>query len=326
MIRNYAMLTACILTLLFTTGCAKVAYYHTERVSIALEAKAADASQPVQGNIGVKMRTVVVSEGKKTSDNAAAQQPSEEAREAIKADLKKIVKTLKKKQAPTAEDLKKLQKANQAFHTGEAASVISDFRLQRTPGGEGMWNFGKTTISSAFITGEAAQNAPVDTAKALAGAPPKGILSILKTSILIKMYDIIELKAQEKDARATALKGRLDKLGKLLPDYTGNTYYQIDTAKTNLTNKDITGFDYTKDFGKVLEYGKLLNAQLTCIGIMEKDLKVTFAGNPIDRSRLAEILTVKKRVTSERDAFFKDIVQHPVVKEATQYASTVIQL
>lgn len=44
------------------SGCGNaITYHHSERNSIALETKATEPQQPVQGNIGVKTRTVVVS-------------------------------------------------------------------------------------------------------------------------------------------------------------------------------------------------------------------------------------------------------------------------
>lgn len=51
-----------VLSLVLLQACANaVTYHHSERLSVAaLEAKATDASQPVQGNVGAKIRTVLV--------------------------------------------------------------------------------------------------------------------------------------------------------------------------------------------------------------------------------------------------------------------------
>lgn len=40
-----------------------VTYHHSERTSITLEARSTDPQQPIQGNVGVKTRTVVVTPG-----------------------------------------------------------------------------------------------------------------------------------------------------------------------------------------------------------------------------------------------------------------------
>tara|TARA_R110002072_G_scaffold5527_2_gene35299 strand:+ start:4199 stop:4546 length:348 start_codon:yes stop_codon:yes gene_type:complete len=54
------------------TGCANsVNYYHSERFSLTMEAKASDPQAPVQGNLGIKTRTVLVTPGKNSHGYAA---------------------------------------------------------------------------------------------------------------------------------------------------------------------------------------------------------------------------------------------------------------
>jgi hypothetical protein len=45
-------------------GCSNaISYHHSERSSIALEARTTDPQQPLQGIIGVKTRTIIVAPG-----------------------------------------------------------------------------------------------------------------------------------------------------------------------------------------------------------------------------------------------------------------------
>lgn len=61
LINKLSLLALLILSL---TACSNaVTYHHSERSSIALEARSTDPQQPLQGNIGVKTRTIVVTPG-----------------------------------------------------------------------------------------------------------------------------------------------------------------------------------------------------------------------------------------------------------------------
>lgn len=58
------------LVVLWLAGCSNaVSYHHSERSSIALEVRATDPQQPLQGIIGVKTRTIVVAPGMKGSSD-----------------------------------------------------------------------------------------------------------------------------------------------------------------------------------------------------------------------------------------------------------------
>ena len=54
----------------FLFGCANaISYHHSERNSIALEFRTTEPQQPLQGNVGVKTRTVLISPGMQDNDN-----------------------------------------------------------------------------------------------------------------------------------------------------------------------------------------------------------------------------------------------------------------
>jgi uncharacterized protein YceK len=56
-----------MLVTLLLSGCNSVSYQHSERIGISVEGKTADPQQPLQGNIGVKSRTILVVPGQTTT-------------------------------------------------------------------------------------------------------------------------------------------------------------------------------------------------------------------------------------------------------------------
>ena len=103
------------------SGCANsINYHHSERTSIALEAKPNDPTQPIQGNVGLKARTILVAPGVKGGFGFGSISGSEK---------------------------------------GESTSAISDFYLRRKPASDDDVNsvFGTTIVRGAFITGDAAK-------------------------------------------------------------------------------------------------------------------------------------------------------------------------
>ena len=317
----HAICLLVLFPLLFSTGCAKVAYYHTERASITLESKAADASQPVQGNIGVKLRTVVISQGKKddTAKTGDTAQTATVSKENITAPITRIYKAIKSKKKIPSQDI---QKVKEELSGGEAASVISDFHMVRTPSKEG-WKFGKTTITSAFITGSAAEFAPAATATAIAGGPaPVTTLTNLKEAILREVYKIIDAQAGKKDPEALRLKSGLDALAKDLPDVSKLLYFQEDPA--NQIKPEKLTDDYSKDFINALFYDTDLRAQLALIEKIQKNQgSMTYNGAPITDEMMAQIMKVKKRIQSERQFFYDMVAGQDIVRQAKDYAGRI---
>lgn len=124
----YAKIRICkIISLsLLLNGCANSMYfYETEKISLTVEARP-DSSQPVQGNLGVKQRVVLIVP-KKSNGDATENKNKSDASE---------------------------NKIDDASDGGEALSAISSFNFKITDGG--MFQFNPILIQTAFITGDAA--------------------------------------------------------------------------------------------------------------------------------------------------------------------------
>ncbi|MDM3872263.1 hypothetical protein QSV34_12985 [Porticoccus sp. W117] len=263
-------------------GCTNaITYHHSERNSIALESKQTDPQQPIQGVIGVKTRTVVVTPalGEADKDNS---------------------------------------NSNADVNPGESASVIHDFSLEREPGG--FLKFGKTIIQSAFITGDAATIAPPASAAALGGWATAKVGSDESTTrklILGEIYIHLQTLDAQKDKVATEHLKRLDSLSKLLPDISGNKYYQESPAD-NLSDS-VTVPTFTNDFQGVINHLSFLQGRIADIKKMEDNRKFTFNGNEINVATLKGILDDKKRIQGEIDEFEKIIGSSAVIDRAALY-------
>jgi hypothetical protein len=109
------------------TGCAPhaVYFYETEKMSMTLEARP-DPSQPVQGNLGLKQRVILVAP-RKTNENANS----------------------------TAKDRTDSTPKSKS-ESGDSASVLSSTRFSKTPV-EGSVRVGAFLIQSVLLTGDAAE-------------------------------------------------------------------------------------------------------------------------------------------------------------------------
>ena len=267
---NIIYVVTFITCVLHLSACSNaITYHHSERNSIALEAKQTDPQQPIQGVIGIKTRTVVVTPGLGDSE------------------------------------------------PGESASVISDFKLQRDPGG--FFDFGKTSIQSAFITGDAAIGAPASTAAAVGGLGSGEVsndLTIHRKKTLQNIYNQLKTMASQNDTTAGEHVARLDKLSTLLPDISANKYYQ--TSGNDLI--DVTTIPaFSANFQGVIDFEEFLRGSLAHIENMENNRVITYAGNVVSDTEMKEILKNKKRIEGEREEFFKSIGNSAAIDSAALY-------
>ena len=116
----------CLMLMLFVAGCTNTIYfYETEKISLTLEGKAADAAAPIMGNLGIKQRVVAVV-------------PSREA--------------------STPTNTQSSDGSGKADASADAMAMISyfDFKKRDNKPGEAFW-LDPVTIETAFITGRAAR-------------------------------------------------------------------------------------------------------------------------------------------------------------------------
>ncbi|OBP16237.1 hypothetical protein A5320_02140 [Rheinheimera sp. SA_1] len=265
-----------LVTLVVLGGCSNaVSYHHSERNSIALEGRTTDPQQPVQGVIGVKTRTILVTP--------------------------------------------KTQKGD------ESLSVVSDFKLKREPSTNSSW-FDTTSITSAFITGKAAVNAPSSTLAVVSGLGYGAIddrtvkQEILMESIYRMLNKMPDDKIAENHVKA------LDELASNIPKKLNEkTYYIIDTTAKQITKIDTSDFVASKDnFHKVIEYSRLLNSSILSIDKMMKMRDVQFNDNGntsiIDENMINNFNSEKERLIKERSDFFTQIGSSAVIDAASQYA------
>jgi hypothetical protein len=264
-----------LVTLVVLGGCSNaVSYHHSERNSIALEGRTTDPQQPVQGVIGVKTRTILVTP--KTQESV------------------------------------------------EGLSVISDFKLKREPN-DSSW-FDTTSVTSAFITGDAAVNAPSSTLAVVSGLGYGAIDdSTVKQEILMEsIYRMLNKMPDDKIAENHVK--ALDELASNIPKKLNEkTYYIIDTTAKQIIKRDTTTLVASKDnFNKVIEYSRLLNSSISSIDKMMKTRDVQFNDNGktsiIDENMINNFNSEKERLIKERSDFFTQIGSSAVIDAASQYA------
>lgn len=282
------------LVVLWLAGCSNaVNYHHSERNSIALEVRATDPQQPLQGVIGIKTRTIVVAPGMKGSPDKQAE--------------------------GTADD------------NGESTSVISDFNLQRKES-IGFWAFGSTSIQSAFITGDAAIAAPAGTVKALSGLGFEGAGDsvIFKQNVLANIYKFLDSN-QATDEKSKEYIMQLDKLLALLPkNYINNTYYSM--SGNVLEKRDTSGYlAKPQPFLEVLNYEQVLvSGSIAELEKMEADRSIKYKAGPaasatdINAADLTMLQGELKRLKAERRAFIDMIVNHSVIDQAAAYMTSYL--
>ncbi|WP_440874662.1 hypothetical protein [Thalassotalea sp. PLHSN55] len=290
-------LVATCLSVAILAGCSNaVSYHHSERNSIALEVRGTDPQQPVQGIIGVKTRTILVTPG------------IEEAEQEDEGEQK-----------------------GQATAKGESTSVISDFKLKREEAKE-FFAFGSTHLQSALITGDAAKNAPKSTSKALSGIGISGA-SDEATLQLNVMQDIYSFLNERKATDAIAKKHveQLDNLAELLPkDYLTKTYYDIDS--TTLVTVDMASHVVNpRPFLEVLYYEhSLLGGSISSIKEMEQDRNVKYQASAgataqvITSADLTMLQAKLKQLKADKRTFFDMIGNHNAIDSAAAYMVSML--
>lgn len=315
------------------SGCANaISYHHSERVSLAVEARAADPVSPVQGTLGVRSRTLVVSPGK---DNHTVEAPpmvnTEKTQENKDVDAEvtstDIVKLEVKAVGPTpqkaggqAEGTSQIKKDPPIKKNGEAASFVSDFNLER----DGTF-LGRTTIESAFITGAAAKKVPVSTMTAITGLGSGGIdeISEYRRQLLDETYNYLDILTRKGDLQAQQLKNDLDDLGERKPvsaDISGNNYYQLGGG--NLTDVPGSKFNFEQTFTGALEFIKEIEGNLEILKEVFDDRTVTYNGSVIGEDDMIKLKSDQKRLEQEKKDFFRKIGNDPVINKAVAYINT----
>jgi hypothetical protein len=100
------------------TACSNaISYHHSERSSIALEARSTDPQQPIQGIIGVKTRTIVVAPGISVPTTVPGMSDNGEATS--------LISDFKIDRVPNALSLFDSTVIRSAFITGDAAKVAT---------------------------------------------------------------------------------------------------------------------------------------------------------------------------------------------------------
>ncbi len=233
------------------SGCADALYfYETDKISLTLEVRP-DSSQPVQGNLGLKQRIVLVSPKKneKTSSSANAHSTSE------------CNNSIENASGQNVNDC------------GEALSALSSFRFKKEEGA--LWDFGPVTIQHAFVTGEAASQFDssalnkkgVEAAEAIAS--PNNINKAgVQLSVISNIVDL--LKEQPEDAAAQQHLSQLNHLAEhTMPAQYPFTFYKSVTASSFShleLIKDTTKIDtYEKNIDGLLKYWGAVAAVETTI-------------------------------------------------------------
>lgn len=246
------------------SACSTVAYHHSERLSLALEAKQTDPAQPLHGNLGLKTRTVLV--------------------------------------APEGTN-------------GDAANVVSDFKLRRTP--EGF--FGRTQINSAFLTGAAAAAAPPTTAAVMGGLASTAVgtdASVRQKLLVRNVYQTLHALGEP---AAAAHAARLDRLAGLVPSSPAGPFYTLGPAGRTLQPTAFTP-PPTADFNRSLAYLDALDTSIAAIQQVEKDRGITdAAGAPFSASQMDALKKEKAALQKERNAFAASLSDSPAFESAARY-------
>ena len=275
------------ISLSLLAGCMNaVTYHHSERLSIAtIESKATDVQQPLQGNVGLKYRTILVAPGKK------------QATAGVTSDL------------------------------GESTSVISDFNLIRKPNGLSS----TTTITSAFITGDAAIAAPAATAAAISGVGSSGPsdTAVDRAELLRQIMRSLEGLKNDGDKVAKNHIADLDHLAGALKDLTSDIasrqYYDLSGTTISSNNSLVGKYDFsntTPRFIDAINYEADLRGQLSRIEKIEADFtryKLAGVGSSLTVSDMKAIKTRKKEIREELRQFFNRVGSSALIDSATSY-------
>ena len=267
-----------------------VTYHHSERLSIAtVESKAADVQQPVQGNIGLKYRTILVAPGKKQST------------------------------AGVTTDL------------GESTSVVSDFNLVRKPNGMSS----TTTITSAFMTGAAAEAAPASSAAAISGVGYDGPsdVAVDRAALLRNILKSLKTLQGEGDKSAERHIKDLDHLAGAMKDLTSGIssreYYDLSGTTVTDNTGPASQFDFatkTPTFLDAVNYENMLRGQIARIQSIESNWRTyqyqrNGTTNPVTLTDLAVFLKRKKEIQEEHRQFFNRIGSSYLIDNATSYVT-----
>lgn len=261
MLRRTLVLVGAIPAL--ASACSTVAYHHSERVSLALEAKQTDPAQPLHGNLGLKTRTVLV--------------------------------------APEGTN-------------GDAANVVSDFKLRRTP--EGL--FGRTQINSAFLTGAAAAAAPSTTVAVMGGLASAAVgteASVRQKLLVRNVYQTLNALGEPAAAHVDGL----DRLAGLVPGSPAGPFYTLGPTGKTLQPTVFTP-PPTADFRKSLAYLDALDTSIAAIQAVEKDRGIAdAAGAPFSASQMDALKKEKAALQKERAAFAASLTDSPAFESAARY-------
>ncbi|MDO6642132.1 hypothetical protein Q4557_19480 [Shewanella sp. 5_MG-2023] len=272
MMKNINLSLLSLMGLISLVGCSNaVTYHHSERNSIAIESRTTDPQQPLQGTIGVKTRTVVVT-----------------------------------------------PKNNKS--TGNATSVVSDFKLSRESSDD-WYKFGTTTINSSFMTGQAAIDASTDTVLAVKDLA-SGSLGELNARRKMLINNIYSTLSTVQDKKALSISADLDKLNNLLPDVSKMAFYYIDTdangkVKDNITDKSV--IKLLPGFNGVQEYLNLIENSITALDTMKHNRAFTYNDNLIDQAQFTLLEQAKDTLINEREVFARTIGNSPQIDDAAAY-------
>ena len=271
-----------IIAALLLASCTNaVTYHHSERFSLAtVEAKTTDPLQPLQGTVGIKVRTILVTPGKEGG-------------------ITRLPTTL-----------------------GEAASVISDFNLDRTPDGL----LTTTKITSAFITGQAAVEAPKSSSAAISGVDydAMGDSSVMRFELLNLVFDNLDrvASAAGADPKAVEIVSDLQKLAVSMKELTLNIdqrkYYRL--AGGILTDNTVAVGKFKETIVDAFDYESLLRSQIAQITAADDQSgTVQFGGAVISKVKLAELRLRKFEIEAERRRFFELIGSSSLIHSAVNY-------
>lgn len=201
---------------------------------------------------------------------------------------------------------------------GNAASVVSDFRLARTTKGV----FGRTRIDSMFLTGKAAVNASPGAAAAVGGLSSAKVGSdaaLAQKEVLRNIHATATALAQSGDETAMGLVARLDKLGELVPSAVPSSvpFYDIDGAN-RLTPQAPALRRAT--FVDAVDFLDAYDTSIASIEIAKLDRSVLAAGGGvISSAQLLKFEDELKALLKERADFAADLANSPAFDRAAKY-------
>lgn len=199
---------------------------------------------------------------------------------------------------------------------GEATSIISDLNFVRSKGDSN--GFGKTTVTSAFIAGAAANSAPTDAIKAISGlgANPLGDLTVMQEQTLRNILAQLEQMNRDGDAVATGHLAALNALADKLPtDLATRVYYNFSAG--NITSNPLGTL--RSGFAGVLDYDVTMRQSLAGIREIEGNRAYTQNGNAITPDQMTALLQAKNRIAKERQELYKTIGSNSAIDVAAAY-------